>query len=49
MKFESVNELEKFSFEDCVITGLEERPERFILNLEALIVLPENSQNTNFT
>ena len=49
MKFQSVNEFSHFSFSDCVLTGIEQNPAGIQLTLEALIVLPENSQNTNFT
>ena len=49
MKFQTVNELEHFSFEDCVITGVRYQEGRLSVILEALIVLPENSQNKNYT
>lgn len=49
MKFKSVNEIEKFSFEDCVINKFEVRNDMICLELEALIVKPDNSQNTNYT
>lgn len=49
MKFQSVNEFSHFSFSDCMITNMTASPAGIQLNLEALIVLPENSQNTNFT
>ena len=49
MKFQSVNEFSHFSFSDCVLTRIERNPAGIQFTLEALIVLPENSQNTNFT
>lgn len=49
MKFQAVNEFTHFSFSDCILTGIERNPAGIQLTLEALIVLPENSQNTNFT
>lgn len=49
MKFKAVNEIEKFSFEDCVINKFEVQNDLVRLELEALIVKPDNSQNTNYT
>lgn len=49
MSFQSVNEIEKFSFEDCQITKFEVLENAFCFELEALIVMPNNSQNTNYT
>ena len=49
MKYQSVNEFSHFSFSDCVLTEMSASPAGIQLTLEALIVLPENSQNTNFT
>lgn len=49
MGFQSVDELNTFSFEDCQITGVKLTSEGINLEVEALIVRPENSQNTNFT
>lgn len=49
MKFESVNEIEQFAFDDCVIKKFEVKENQICLELEALIVRPRNSQNTNFT
>ena len=49
MKYQSVNEFSHFSFSDCVLTEMSATPAGVQLTLEALIVLPENSQNTNFT
>ena len=49
MSFCSVNELDKFSFEDCVLSKIEFPEGAVRMTLEALRVLPRNSQNTNFT
>ncbi|MDO4489738.1 MAG: hypothetical protein Q4B85_01495 [Lachnospiraceae bacterium] len=48
MKFHSVNELENFSFRDAVITHFEQRDQRILLEVEALIVKGSNSQNSRF-
>ncbi len=49
MKYKSVNEIEKFSFDDSVINKFEVENNLICLELEALIVKPDNSQNTNYT
>lgn len=49
MAFQSINEIEKFSFEDCKITKFEVKENQIYMELEALIVKPDNSQNTNYT
>lgn len=49
MGFRSINETEKFSFEDCAISKFEISESQIRMELEALIVKPDNSQNTNFT
>lgn len=49
MSFRSVNEIDQFSFEDCVVSELHICGPVIRLTLEALRVLPHNSQNTNFT
>lgn len=49
MGFESINEIEQFSFDDCIIKKFELQEGQIYLELEALIVKPRNSQNTNFT
>jgi len=49
MSFESINELDKFIFDDCQITGVEFNGENLVFTLEALIVGSKNSQNTNYT
>ena len=47
--FKSIDETERFSYEDCVLTGMERAEDGLILDVEALIVKENNSQNTNFT
>jgi hypothetical protein len=49
MKFKSSDEIEQFSFRDCQVFEAEVGKEGIRLQVEALIVKPENSQNTNFT
>lgn len=49
MGFQSVNELEQFSFEDCQITIFRANDEGLFFEVEALIVKARNSQNTNYT
>lgn len=49
MGFQSINEIENFSFEDCVIGRFEILEDQIRMVLEALIVKPHNSQNKNFT
>ena len=49
MSFHSVNEIDKFSFEDCCLMAYVQEENGFGLELEALIVRPNNSQNTNYT
>ena len=49
MGFKSVNEIEKFTFDDCVISSFKVNEAGIILVLEALIVDSNNSQNTNYT
>ena len=47
--FESVNELDKFIYDDCVVKEFEYIGDRIKIVLDALIVSESNSQNTNFT
>ena len=47
--FVTKNETEHFSYEDCVIREFEVSEDGIALTVEALIVEPKNSQNTNFT
>ena len=49
MKFKSVDEIEKFSFRDSVIKTFRIEDGVVLLDLDALIVEPNNSQNKNFT
>ena len=49
MGFRSVNEISRFSFRDCVISRFEVTETGLRLVLSALIVEPDNSQNTNYT
>lgn len=48
MKFHSVNELENFSFRDAQVFLFEEREQRILLEVEALIVKGTNSQNSRY-
>ncbi len=47
--FKSVDETEKFSYTDCVISDIEKAEDGLVFCVEALIVKENNSQNTNFT
>lgn len=47
--FKSVNEVDKFRYDDCVITDVEFGDNSVKLTVEALIVKANNSQNSNFT
>lgn len=49
MGYQSVNEIDQFSFRDCVIDEFKISDSQVTLMVEALIVLPRNSQNGNFT
>lgn len=49
MGYESINEIEKFGFEDCRIVNFRLGDNVIAMELEALIVRRNNSQNTNFT
>lgn len=49
MGFQSTDEIEKFSFEDCKIGKFLIKENQICMELEALIVKPDNSQNTNYT
>ena len=48
-KFNSVNETDKFIYKDCVIVSREKSESGIVLTVEALIVKPDNSQNSNYT
>jgi len=47
--FKSVDELNQLCFDDCVISGIEKAEDGLVFEVEALIIKPNNSQNTNFT
>ena len=47
--FKSIDETDRFSYEDCVLTDMEKAEDGLILDVVALIVKENNSQNTNFT
>ncbi len=47
--FKSIDEIHKFSYEDCVLTGMEWAEDGLLFEVEALIVKENNSQNSNFT
>lgn len=49
MGFVSVNEFDKFGYEDCQVVKIERTGTGFVLTLEALIVRARNSQNSNYT
>lgn len=49
MSYISVNEIEKFAFDDCVLTEIKISETGINMVLEALIVKRNNSQNTNYT
>lgn len=47
--FKSIDETDKFSYTDCVISDIEKAEDGLIFYVEALIVKENNSQNSNFT
>lgn len=47
--FKSTDELEHFSFNDCVLTDIAKSEDGLVLSAEALIVNANNSANENFT
>ena len=47
--FKSIDELDKFSFDDAVCVEINKAQDGIVIDCEALIVKPNNSQNTNFT
>lgn len=49
MSFKSVNEVEKFRYDDCCIIKIKDIEADLVLEVEALIVKGNNSQNTNYT
>lgn len=49
MAFKSVDEIEQFRFDDCQISTFTVADQEIKLEVEALIVRTNNSQNTNYT
>lgn len=47
--FSSVNELDRFIYDDCVISSFKVNEDSIILELDALVVAATNTQNTNYT
>ncbi len=48
-KFVTINEIEHFGFDDCVINKFDVSPAGISLLLDALIIKRDNSQNANYT
>lgn len=49
MAFYSVNELDRFDFQDCRIVDFSRREDGLEFTLEGLVVAANNSQNSHFT
>lgn len=49
MAFQSINELEQFRYDDCIISELTIADSQIKITVDALIVARNNSQNTSFT
>lgn len=49
MAFQSIDELEQFRYDDCVIGEMVVEDTQIKMTVDALIVARNNSQNTNFT
>lgn len=49
MSFVSINEIESFRYDDCYIIGRKDTGSDMVLEVKALIVKGDNSQNANFT
>ena len=49
MSFVSINEIESFRYDDCYIIGRKDTESDIVLEVKALIVKGDNSQNANFT
>ncbi len=49
MSFVSINEIESFRYDDCYIIGRKDTESDMVLEVKALIVKGDNSQNANFT
>jgi len=48
MSFKSVNETDKFRYDDCILHKTEFGEDFILMELEALIVKADNSQNTQY-
>ncbi len=49
MRYKSVDEINNFRFDDCVINSISESGSDVSISAEALIVCANNSQNSNYT
>lgn len=49
MKYTSINEIDKFRFNDCILNSIEKSGDSLLLSVTALIVKADNSQNSNYT
>lgn len=49
MAYKSIDEIDRFRFDDCRIHEFRVEPHGLSLEVEALIVRANNSQNTNYT
>lgn len=49
MSFKSINEVDNFRYDDCCIIRRKNTESDIVLEVEALIVKSNNSQNSNFT
>lgn len=47
--FKSENEIEKFNYDDCIISDFKIMEDKIVLILNSLIVCANNSQNSNYT
>lgn len=49
MNYKSVDEINKFRFDDCRINSIKKTDKDIYIEVEALIVCADNSQNSNYT
>ena len=49
MRYKSVDEINNFRFDDCVINSVSESERDISISAEALIVCANNIQNSNYT
>lgn len=49
MNYKSVDEINKFRFDDCRINSVKKTDKDIYIEVEALIVCADNSQNSNYT